>query len=439
MKTFDITSEQSVIGSLLQDNKLWRDIEPIVNGNDFYDKRLARVFNMIHASALAMKPFDILTITEDLGDDSYLPFLGDVIQNTPSTVNAKAYAEIVKDYSKRRKLNMIADALKAKAFARDSKPDAIMEQAQSQLLDLSRQSQSSQLVSIQKVAIDYVEELEKRVKGEVKAGDSTGYADIDKYTNGMRKGNIMIIAARPSVGKTTLALNIAENLAQEGKKILFVSLEMTNDELVEKTISSQGRVDYTSLLNGTVKGEQWQNIGLAASRIKSANIMLADSQEQTIASVRKLCWDAFDTLGGLDYVFIDYVQLMHGSGNNRNEEIAEISRGLKAVAKELEIVAVPIAQLNRDIEKRSSKKPMLSDLRECGQLEQDADIVLMLHREDDGDIAEVHIAKARKGKKGEVALLSFRGEFQRFDNLDHSYQSEYWNSKQNQAGGAFKL
>lgn len=438
MKTFDITSEQSVVGSLLQDNKLWRDIEPIVNGNDFYDKRLARVFNMIHASALAMKPYDILTITEDLQDDSYLPFLGEVIQNTPSTVNAKAYAEIVKEYSKRRKLNLIADALKSQAFARDSKPDAVMEQAQAQLLDLSRQSQSSQLVSIQKVASSYVDELEKRVRGEIKAGDGTGYNDIDQFTNGMRKGNMVIIAARPSVGKTTLALNIAENLAQEGKKILFVSLEMTNDELIEKSISSQGKVDYGCLLNGTIQGQQWEGIGLAASRIKTSNIMLADSQEQTIASVRKLCWDANDQLGGLDYVFIDYVQLMRGTGNNRNEEIAEISRGLKAIAKELEIVTVPIAQLNRDIEKRSNKKPMLSDLRECGQLEQDADIVLMIHREDDGNVAEVHVAKARKGKKGEVALLSFRGEFQRFDNLDHSYQNEYWASKQNQSGGAFK-
>jgi replicative DNA helicase len=434
MNTWSKEAEENVIGAILIDNSNWREVQDEVSASDFYDKRHQSIFTAMASMATGMMPIDVITVTEFLEKQGFnfgLAFVGEIAQSVVTTTNVKAYAEIVREYSKRRKFYTLIDKLKGEAFNKKSDIDSLISTAQEGLVNLSRETQKSELVSIQKVATEYIAELEERTKNGSFVGLSTGYDDIDENINGMREGNLIVVAARPGVGKSTFALNVCENLASEGKKVLILSLEMTNSELVEKSFSSQGRVSYTKLLNGSIRDhDDWEKVFAGGSKIREQQIMMCDKESLTTQEITKLAWDARDRMGGLDAIMVDYIQLAEGVGRSRTEQVGQVSKGLKSLAKQLGVSVIALAQLNRDIEKRSDPKPKMSDLRESGSIEQDADVVLFLHREDETDITQVITGKARKGKKNSEALLVFRGDNQRFDNADESAWGELEDIKQ---------
>jgi replicative DNA helicase len=432
----NISAERSLIGALLLDNKLYREASTIVKFEDFYHGRNKQIYTAIEHYIENNEPADVITISEHLGGPKTLSELGTMAQEMPLLSHFREYAYLIKHASQKRHLFTLAEKMK-QGLACNSSVDDLISDVQHQLLELSKGSQQSEIISINEVTKNYIEELTERTQSKKMIGLSTGYSDIDKNINGMREGNLVIIGARPSMGKTTLALNISENLAQEDKKILFLSLEMTNEELIEKSLSSLGRVDYSKLLNGNLDDKDWPKLTSGAHKVKDSSILLGDSQDQTSGSIRKLAWDAFDKMGGLDCIVLDYLQLAQGKGENRVQEVAQISRSLKSIAKEFRCVVLATAQLNRSIEIRSDKRPKMSDLKECGQIEQDADVVLFLHREKASNLTEIITGKARKGKIDTSALLVFRGEYQRFDSADAQAWEEF-NNKRHEKAASFQ-
>lgn len=428
MNTWSKEAEENVIGAILIDNSHWRTIESEVSASDFYDSRHQKIFTAISAMATGMMVIDVITVStflEKQGHDIPLSLIGGIAQSVVTVANVKAYAEIVREWSKKRKVFSFLDKAKSEVFEKGSDIDKIISTCQEALLSLSRENQKSELESIQSVAQEYIAELEERTKNNDFIGLETGYIDVDKNINGMREGNLIVVAARPGVGKSTFALNMCENLATAGKKVLILSLEMTNSELVEKSFASQGRVSYTKLLNGDIKDkDDWDKVFNGGAKIREQKIMMCDKESLSTQEITKLAWDARDRMGGLDAIMVDYIQLAEGAGRNRVEQVGQISKGLKSLAKQLRIPVIALAQLNRDIEKRPNSVPRMSDLRESGSIEQDADVVLFLHREDDTDITQVITGKARKGIKNSEALLMFKGDNQRFDNADHEAWAE---------------
>lgn len=428
MKTWHKEAEENVIGAVLIDNRHWREVEKYVSASDFYDQRHRQIFTAITSMASGMMPIDVITVSDFLdrqGSDISLLVVGEIAQNVVTVANVKAYAEIVREYSKRRKLYEALESVKSKVFSQKSDINELINKTQGDLVAIGRDSNESKLVSIQKVAAEYIQELEKRRENKELIGLRTGYADVDKNINGMRDGNLVIIAARPGVGKSTFALNVCENLAREEKKILILSLEMTNSELVEKSLSSQGHYSYTKLLNGEVSNQDdWNSIFKGFNQIKNQTIQMCDEESLTPADMQRYAYEAMDAMGGIDCIMVDYLQLANGEGHSRAERVGDVSRSLKSLAKALRIPVIALAQLNRDIEKRTDPTPKMSDLRESGSIEQDADIILFLHREEETDITQVITGKARKGIKGSEALLVFRGDNQRFDNANHDAWTE---------------
>jgi replicative DNA helicase len=424
-----VEAEQSLIGGLILDGRAWDRIADIVTEADFYRDDHRRIFGHVRRLAETGKPVDVLTVFESIERSNEIDqvggiaYLGEIANNTPSAANIHRYAEIVAEKSARRRLILAAGQIEALAYGNGDSAAAI-DEAQRLVGELADTGRSkAEPVAIGSVLGAVIDDLQTRFDaGAAIAGMATGFADLDRKLSGLHPGDLVILAGRPGMAKTALALNIAENVATAGKTALVFSLEMGDKQLATRSLASLGGIPMERLRNGRLIDGDWDGITAALGKLHEAPLVIDESGSLTVtqmtARARRVA-----RRQGLSLVVIDYLQLMRGEGNNRNEELGDLTRRLKLMAKDLGVPVILLSQLSREVEKRTNKRPMMSDLRESGAIEQDADVILMVYRDEyynpgspDAGTAEVLIAKHRMGATGEVRL-AFQGEYSRFRDL----------------------
>ena len=435
-----VEAEQSVLGGLLLENEALDRIADILNQADFYrhDHRLIYV----HITKLIEqnRPADIVTVAESLENSAELSsvggiaYLGALAQNTPTAANIRRYAEIVRERSIMRKLVEVGSGIAESAYnpqGRDAQQ--LLDEAEAKIFQIAESGNrgSQGFVNIQTLLpqvadrIDYLYQRENQ--GSV-TGIPTGFDDLDERTSGFQPGDLIIVAGRPSMGKTAFSLNIAENVALDSKKAVAVfSMEMGATQLATRMIGSVGRLDQHRMRNGNLEDEDWARLTTALGKLNDAPIFIDEGAGLSSFDVRARARRLHRQTGGLGLIVVDYLQLMAGNSGraseNRATEISEISRSLKSLAKELDVPVVALSQLNRSVEQRPDKRPVMSDLRESGAIEQDADLILFIYRDEvynpdseDKGTAEIIIAKQRNGPIGRVRL-TFLGQHTRFENF----------------------
>ena len=438
-------AEQSVLGGLLIDNLAWDKAGDVVTEGDFYRFEHREIFSAIAQLMNASKPADVITVFEQLQSNGKaeavggLAYLNALAQSVPSAANLRRYAEIVRERSVLRKLISASDEIATNAFNPQGRAVAqILDEAEGKIFKIGEEGSRNKqgFISISQLAvelIDRVTELYENGAEEV-TGVRTGFFDMDRMTAGLQKGDLIILAARPSMGKTAFALNIAENVAvQEGLPVLVFSMEMGASQLALRMVGSIGRIDQSGLRTGRIKDDEWGRLTEAVDKLSKAPLYIDETPGLNPAELRARARRMARQYGGtLGLIVIDYLQLMSGTskseGENRATELSEISRGMKALAKELQCPVIALSQLNRSVETRTDKRPMMSDLRESGAIEQDADIIMFIYRDEyynkpDGPtptkepgVAEIIIGKQRNGPVGTVKL-AFIKPLTKFDNL----------------------
>ncbi len=429
-----IEAEQSVLGGIMLDNTAWDKVADIIVESDFYRKDHRIIFSGIAALAEDSQPCDVVTVSEYLGnrgeldDAGGLEYLATLANETPGAANARAYAKILRERSMLRALISAGNEISGSAYATDGRSASeLVDEAERRVFAIADKGARGKvgfraLKQILPAAVDRIDLLHQS-EGNI-TGVSTGYTEFDKLTAGLQAGDLIIIAGRPSMGKTTLAVNIAENAAI-GAKIptAIFSMEMPAQQLAFRMISSLGRVDQTHLRTGNFPDEDWSRINTAVQLMSDAPIFIDDTPAMSPTEIRARA-RRLKREHGLGLIVIDYLQLMQVPGNkeNRATEISEISRSLKALAKELDVPVIALSQLNRSVEQRPDKRPVMSDLRESGAIEQDADLIIFIYREEVYNpdtprkgIADITIAKQRNGPIGDFPL-TFVGRFTKFEN-----------------------
>lgn len=431
-----VEAEQAVLGGLMLDNRTWDAIADRLVAGDFYRRDHQLIFDSIAELAAKSEPFDAVTLSECLERKSLadqtggLGYLAGLVRDTPSAANVRAYADIVRERSTLRQLISVGGEIAASAYDPEGRDAGeIVDEAERRVFEIaeSRNKTGSGFVPLRNDLGSVIDRLDMLAqnKGQL-TGLSTGFTRLDEMTAGLQKGDLIVIAGRPSMGKTTFALNIAENAAFGPKKakVGVFSMEMSREQLAFRMVSSLGRVDQTHLRIGNVGDEEWTRITMAIEMMKDSNIHIDDTGALTPTEVRARA-RRLKREHGLDLIVLDYLQLMQvaGTKENRATEISEISRSLKALAKELAVPVIALSQLNRSVEQRTDKKPVMSDLRESGAIEQDADVIMMIYREEVYDknstrkgIADIIITKQRNGEIGEIQL-TFLGKYTKFENF----------------------
>jgi replicative DNA helicase len=423
-------AEESVLGALLLSPHAANEVMDKLVPNDFYVPAHQSIFEAMVSLYNANQPIDAVTLSEELrrsaelekvGGLSYLTHLVDVV---PTASNVEYYAGIVEEHGLRRSLIKAGSSITELAFRTDDEVVGVIDRAEQEVLGVAEKRAGDGMIPVGPLfqeAIEHIEALE--ANGAEITGLSTGFRDLDKKLAGLQKANLVVIAARPSMGKSALTINIATFVAGTGKVVAIFSLEMAKEEVVQRILSSVGKVESGKLRTGQL-GNHWDRLVAAANRMYKTPIYVDDSSVVTVTDIRAKC-RRLKRIKGLDLVVVDYLQLMQGSSKeNRQQEIAEISRGLKNLARELEVPIIAVSQLNRSVEQREDRRPRLSDLRESGALEQDADVVVFIYRHEyyhPDDIekrgtAEVIIAKHRAGATGTVEM-TFMPDFTRFADL----------------------
>jgi len=434
-----IEAEQSILGGLLLDNQAWDRMGDLVTDGDFYRDEHRRIFRQIRNLLEKARPADVVTVAEALdaageGEQTGgLAYLGELAANTPSAANIRRYAEIVRERSILRRLVATADEIAADALnplGRDA--EILLDEAESKIFAIAESGAGHRegFVHINPLLTEVVEriqELHDRDNPTDITGVPTGYVDLDQKTSGFQAGDLIIVAGRPSMGKTAFALNIAEHVAVEtGLPVGVFSMEMGGTQLAMRMLTSIGRLDSQRVRTGRLNDDEWSRLSFALGKLHEAPIYIDESGGLSPANLRARARRLARQHGGkLGLLVIDYIQLMSSNrqGENRATEVSEISRSIKALAKELQVPIVALSQLSRKVEERNDKRPMMSDLRESGAIEQDADVILMMYREEyykpdtqEKGIAEVIIGKQRNGPTGTVKF-AFLGEYTRFENL----------------------
>ncbi|MCU7805895.1 MAG: replicative DNA helicase [Candidatus Thiodiazotropha sp. (ex Lucinoma borealis)] len=420
----NLHAERAVLGGLMLENRMWPAIREILSDVDFYVRSHKTIFTVMEELDGQQQPIDMVTMAYHLEQSGEidnvggLPYLQQLAEGTPSAANCRAYAKAVRESSDRRKLIAIGTQLIESAMGPDS-PFEIMTETESQFMKLSDMKAGSDPLAISDALTQgYMVELENRSTG-LSCGLATGFLDLDRLTNGLRPGQLVVIAARPSMGKSTLAMNIAENVAiMQGLPTLIFSLEMEQNELIDKVTASQTKIPLQNLLEGKLDG---YDLGGTLAKLNKSPLYIDDTGGLFINQIRARALRAKRKYG-LSLLIVDYLQLIRAKAESRLQEVSEISRSLKALAKELEIPVIALSQLNRGLEQRTDKRPMMSDLRETGQIEQDADLIVFIYRDEiykpdshHKGIAEIIIGKQRNGPVGKV-YLSTRLEQSRFEN-----------------------
>ena len=432
-----IEAEQSVLGGLMLDNEAWDRVAERVVAQDFYTRTHKLIFEAMEKLIESGQPIDLITISETLEKTNELDsiggfaYLGEIAKNTPSAANINAYAEIVRERAVVREMIHVANEIADAGYnpeGRDSHD--LLDLAETKVFKIAEQRTKSSdgpqnIHNILEKTIDKIEELYQSPQDGV-TGVSTGYSDLDKMTAGMQPSDLIIVAARPSMGKTTFAMNLAEHAAMtQDKPTLIFSLEMPSEQIMMRMLASLGRINQTKVRTGQLDDDDWARLSSTMGLlIEKGKMFVDDSSGLTPTELRSRARRIARDHGGISMIMVDYLQLMRVPSlqDNRTLEIAEISRSLKALAKELECPVIALSQLNRTLEQRADKRPINSDLRESGSIEQDADLIMFIYRDEvynedstDKGVAEIIIGKQRNGPIGKVRL-TFQGQFSRFDN-----------------------
>jgi len=428
-------AEQSVLGGLLLSSDGWDSVAEAVSANDFYRPNHRLIFRQISILAEAGNPVDVITVADKLSANGELDaagglaYLAELASNTPSASNIRAYAQVVQERSSFRRLIEVAQGIAESGFNPEGRTSAeLINEAERLIMQISEEGPKAggpqEVNPLLQKAIDRIEELFNS-GGDI-TGLTTGYTDLDGMTSGLQPSDLIIIAGRPSMGKTSFAMNLVETavLSQE-KPILVFSMEMPADQLIIRMLSSLGRIDQTRIRNGKLEQEDWPKLSAAVTKLKDVPLHIDDTPALSPTEVRSRARKIAREHGKLGMIMLDYMQLMQvaGSTEGRTAEISEISRSLKAIAKEFGCPVVALSQLNRALEGRPNKRPVNSDLRESGAIEQDADVIMFIYRDEvynedspDKGVAEIIIGKQRNGPIGSCKL-AFIGEFTRFENL----------------------
>jgi len=439
MPPHSLEAEQAVMGGLMLDNDAWDHVVERLSERDFYRYEHRLLFRAMAQLSEKSQPFDVITLSETLknlgeldnvGGDVYLFELS---RNTPTAVNIKAYADIVRERSVLRQMISVAAEIADAAYHPEGlSHQALLDEAERKVFEIADQSGRSQgpkpMKALVAQAMERIDQL-FHSKNAI-TGLPTGYMDLDEKTSGLQPADLIIIAGRPSMGKTTFAMNIAEHAAiKANKSVLVFSMEMPGDSLTMRLLSSLAHIEQHRVRTGRLKDEDWTRIGSTVSILSQTKMFIDDTPALTPGELRAKARRVAREQGGLGLIVIDYLQLMRVQGNteNRTAEISEISRSLKALAKELNVPVIALSQLNRSLEQRADRRPMMSDLRESGAIEQDADLILFIYRDEvynpetpKKNIAEIIIAKQRNGPIGSLEL-TFMGQFTRFENKTKEY------------------
>ncbi|MDF0534763.1 replicative DNA helicase [Shewanella yunxiaonensis] len=432
-----IEAEQSVLGGLMLEAEAWDKVAEVLVKEDFYSRSHKLIFSAMQRLVDGGQPIDLITVseqlelTDELEDAGGFAYLGEIAKNTPSAGNILSYAEIVRERAVVREMIRVAHEIADAGYnpeGRDS--GALLDLAETKVFKIAEQRANANegpegIKSILEKTVDKIEQLYNNPHNGV-TGVSSGFADLDDKTAGFQAGDLIIVAARPSMGKTTFAMNLCEYAAlNEDKPVLIFSLEMPSEQIMMRMLASLGRVDQTRIRTGKLDDDDWARVSSTMGlMLEKGKMYIDDSSGLTPTEVRSRARRIARESGGLSLIMVDYLQLMQvpALADNRTLEIAEISRSLKALAKELEIPVIALSQLNRSLEQRSDKRPVNSDLRESGSIEQDADLIMFIYRDEvyhedsqDKGVAEIIIGKQRNGPIGKVRL-TFQGQYSRFDN-----------------------
>ncbi len=423
-------AEESLLGAVLLSPDAANDVMDRIHPEDFYVPAHQSIYEAMRRLYDGNQAIDAVTLSEELRRSGELekvggvPYLTRLVDVVPVTSNIEHYADIVEENARRRELIRAGASITSIAFDLDEEIHAVMDRAEQSVLSVAERRASQNMIEVGPLFSEVLERIEQlEQQGSEVTGLATGFRDLDKKLAGLQPANLVIIAARPAMGKSALTMNIATNVALQQKPVALFSLEMSKEEIVQRILSSVGRVDSMKLRSGQL-GPLWQRVVDAASRMYQAPIYIDDSPVVTVTDIRAKC-RRLKRKSGLALVIVDYLQLMQGSAReNRQQEIAEISRNLKNLARELDVPVIGLSQLNRSLEAREDKRPRLSDLRESGSLEQDADVVMFIYRheyyhpedQENKGLAEIIVAKHRSGSTGTVRM-TFLPEFTRFADL----------------------
>jgi replicative DNA helicase len=439
-----IEAEQSLLGALLLDNQAFDRVADLITGEDFYRDDHRRIWRHIAKLAEANRPADVITVnesieaSEDKDKTGGAAYLGALAQNTPSALNIRRYAELVRERSVQRRLAQVATGIAEDALNPAGREvGQLLDEAESKIFQIAEAGarRDQGLLEIKPVlakVFEKIDHLYHRDNPSDVTGVPSGYVDLDKMTSGLQPGDLIIIAARPSMGKTALALNIAEHVAVDnGLPVAIFSMEMSSTQLAMRMLGSIARVDQHKMRTGRLSDKEWGDLSDAMGKLHETPIYIDEGGALTALEVRARARRLKRQYSKLGLIVIDYLQLMASTkqGENRATEISEISRSLKAMSKELDVPVIALSQLNRAVDQRPDRRPVMSDLRESGAIEQDADVILFIYREvvykpdlpeDQRAIAEVVIGKQRNGPIGTVKM-TFLGQYTRFENYQGSY------------------
>ena len=439
---YSLEAEQAVLGGLMIDNSTWDQVSDVVMEADFYRQDHRLIYGAIFDLAEKNEPYDVVTLSEwltshnELNNVGGLSYLGSLAKNTPTAANIKAYAKIVRERSVLRQLIRVSTDIAESAYNPEGRSSAdLLDMAESQVFEIAEKGGRSEggYAKIQDLLVKAVDRIDELYQSDnAYTGIPTGFDDFDNMTSGLQKADLVIIAGRPSMGKTSFVMNLVENAAIKHKQPVAVfSMEMPGDQLVMRMMASLGRIDSNKIRTGKLDDADWPRLTSAVGILNEAPIFIDDTPGLNPMEIRSRA-RRIHREHGLGMIVIDYLQLMQsakGTGENRATEISEISRSLKGLAKELGVPVLALSQLNRSLEQRPNKRPIMSDLRESGAIEQDADLIVFIYRDQvynedspDKGTAEIIIGKQRNGPIG-MARLTFLGQYTRFEN--HTQSSGY--------------
>lgn len=434
-----VEAEQSVIGSMIMDREAIVVASELITGEDFYNRQYGVLFETMVELNDAGSPVDLVTLQNKLKEKdvppevSSLEFVRDLITTVPTSANIKYYANIVAEKATLRRLIRLNEEIANTCYAGKESLEYILEDTEKRVFQLVQKRTTDDFVPVRQIVMNAIDKIEiaSRNKGSV-TGIPTGFIDLDYRTAGMQPSDLILVAARPSMGKTAFELNLAQYMAfKKNMTVALFSLEMSKEQLVNRMFSLESNVDAQKLRTGQLNDQEWERLIESAGTIGKSNLIIDDTPGISIAELRSKC-RKYKLEHNLNIIMIDYLQLMTGGGRSesRQQEISEISRSLKALARELNVPVVALSQLSRAVEQRPDHRPMLSDLRESGAIEQDADVVMFLYRDDyynhdspEKGISEVIIAKQRNGPIGTVKL-AWLPEYTKFANLEHRKGNE---------------
>jgi replicative DNA helicase len=435
MPPHSLEAEQSVLGGLMLANDAWDSVAELLTPTDFYRADHRLIFRQVAQLAEASEPVDVITLSEKLNANGELEsagglvYLAELAKNTPSAANIRAYASVVRERSALRSLIQAAQNIAETGFNPEGRnADELIDMAERQIMQISEQGPKAggpqEINPLLTKAVERIDELYNS-GGDI-TGLSTGFIELDNMTSGLQKSDLIIVAGRPSMGKTAFAMGLVENaVLSQSKPVLVFSMEMPAEQLIVRMLSSIGRIDQTRIRNGKLEQDDWPRLSTAVTKLKDVPLHIDDTAALSPTELRSRARRVAREHGELGMIMVDYMQLMQVTGftEGRTAEVSEISRNMKALAKEFNCPVVALSQLNRSLEQRPSKRPVNSDLRESGSIEQDADIIMFIYRDEvynedspDKGVAEIIIGKQRNGPIG-TARLAFIGQHTRFENL----------------------